>query len=753
MHMKYSFTNDYDGESSNIPTMSRKIFAGSAVAILLSMTVQAENIVLEEVLVTATKTGATDLQNTPITITAISGGSLHSSNISNLKDLVLLAPGISVSQNTGWGQLYIRGIGTNNVFIGGDPSSTIHLDGVYLGRAVSVFSEFLDLERVEVLRGPQGTLYGRNSTGGTVNLITNKPTDSFFLESTVSADSENRRRASVAVSGPLIESVLSARLALLNDTSDGAVDNISLTAADSTLGAKDRQSARIALRYRPHEQLSIDVSADYFERDETPPLYHPTGLSQQGAVPTIPNAPSRDFFKLDIPAHPVLPDGPQWSERTQGVGTTINWKLNGEATVTTISSYRRFESALSIDADYTSINAFVSNFYDDQHQFSQELRVSLNRDQLSLVTGVFYFTENHATKTRIDLLAAAAGAGFQELAALTSSTVETHSFGLFADSTVELNEKWDLLVGIRYSDEEKDYVGVGFGLKDGAPHPPFEFDSKTDFSPSDTNESWDNLSFKLGTAVRVNDNMLAYSTLSTGFKSGGYGVTTATKDSYDEEQVLALEVGAKVYLPDAYTSVNTSVFYYDYSDLQISEFVVVEPGEAPRGKISNASDATVYGFELELATMITGALSFNGSLAYLSTEYDSYHLQRCDVCDLENVSGNALNSAPEWAVSLAASYRQPLPEGSLLYNLDGRWQDEVYFSPFNDKVMSQSDYALINAHVSYTPTSEDWSVQLYGTNLTDKEYSNSGQDFSPTGVNLGINQPRVIGVKVMYRLD
>jgi len=721
--------------------------------LLLAVTARADQALLEEVLVTATRTGATDLQATPLAITAIAGETLEAANIGDLKGLMLLTPGISINQNNGWGQLYIRGIGTNNVAAGGDPSSTIYLDGVYLARSISVFTEFLDIAQLEVLRGPQGTLYGRNATGGTVNLRSNKATDEFSLQGVFNIDSENRRRETLVVNGPLADKV-NGRLALQSDQRDGYVDNISPTAVDDELGNRDRQSVRLAFHIEASEQLSIDISGDYFERDENPPLYKPQGVNPEGGAATIAYSPHRDFYSVELPAHPTLPNGPQRKERNQGVAMNADWQLDDETLIRSVTGYRRYESSLNVDADQTPVDVLVSNFYVQQHQFSQELQLIINHDAYRLASGAFYFTETHDTQSHIELLAAATGAGLDQLASLNDITVETQALGLFADVSYSVTSRWQLLAGVRYSDEEKYYQGKASGLNNGGPHPPFDFDSKTDLPAGADSESWDNLSFKLGSSLQIDDSTLAYATLSSGFKSGGFGVFTATRDSYDEENITALELGLKAELDNGRTRLNTAVFYYDYSDLQIQEFVTVAAGEAPRANISNASDASVYGVELEMSTRISEQLSLDGSVAWLHTQYDNFALQRCDTCELEDVSGNALNSAPEWSAALAAQYRQPLAgRGELNYRLEWRWQDDVYYSAFNDQVMSQSDYSLVNANVGYQPASEQWSAQLYATNLLDEEYTNSGQDFSPTGVNLGINEPRIIGVKLLFRLE
>ena len=229
---------------------------------------QADSPVLEHVLVTATKSGAVDLQGVPLAITAISADELNLSGISSIKDLSLLAPGIMVSQNVNYGQVYIRGIGTNNVFIGGDPSSTVHLNGAYLARPSSVFTEFLELERIEVLRGPQGTLYGRNSTGGTINIVTSKPTGDYFSKISAEWGNYNKKGLSVFINGPLGEGELAGNLGVSSKRREGYVNATYLDSSRDKLNDEDRLKIQSALSWLPSDSVTIELTMDYFTSDD-----------------------------------------------------------------------------------------------------------------------------------------------------------------------------------------------------------------------------------------------------------------------------------------------------------------------------------------------------------------------------------------------------------------------------------------------------------------------------------------------------
>ncbi len=709
-----------------VDNWSKVIVSGFVLSMSFSAVTQAQGEqvtdVLEEVIVTATKIGPTDLQKTPISITAISSDELELSGISNLKDISLLAPGITINQNNSYGQLYIRGIGTNNVFTGGDPSSTIHLDGVYLSRPFTVFSEFLELERVEILRGPQGTLYGRNSTGGTINLITQKPSQAFSAKGILELGNYGKQRVTGVINGALGSDQLSGNLAFSVSKRDGYVDNQNAS-GKSELNDEDRRSVRTALRFSPADTLTIDVAADYFERDELPPQYKPTGEEAEGKPPAIATQRIDDFWTVNIPTVPKL------DEQGKGVNVTIAWQLSANSQLLSITGYREHESEVFIDTDYSELSLLTIQSDEVQDQISQEIQYHYQNDSLSLVSGLYFYDETDEALTSITLLLIPVNPSPRNI---VGSEVDTTASAIYADLGWQLNEQIELMVGGRYSREEKKYQG---SLNNEAAPPARTVDDK---------ESWTDFSPKLGVTYTPFDSILYYGTITQGFKSGGFNFTDG-KD-FEPEDITAYEVGIKSEFPAQRIRLNGSLFFYDYTDLQVLSFVAA--GEAI--ETTNASDAEVKGIELELLANITDYWRVSAALTHLSTEYKDYTAKRAAALPNIDVSGNAFNSAPENTVSLVTDFRQPIANGSLLYRLEYYWQDKIYFTAFNDKLTSQDAYGLVNANISFNSADDVWQLQLYGKNLTDKEYSNSGLDFPPTGVALNINPPRTFGVKGTY---
>jgi len=685
---------------------------------------------LEEVRVTATRTGETLLQQTPIAVTALSAETLRLANTKNIEDMTELLPSVTVSQNSMSGQLYIRGVGTNNVFLGGDPSSTIHQDGVYLSRPISLFNELLGLERVELVRGPQGTLYGRNSTGGTLNLFSKQPTADFNARLSGELGSFERRRVSVFINGPLIDESVTANLALLGSRRDGYIDN-QHALGPPDFGDENINSARAAVKLSPSTELSILFRADHFQRDEASPQYKPTLLNVDGSPNSRAQSDSAalidNFHSLNIGTDSRL------DEAHSGLSATLEWQINKQLALTSISAYREFDFDTLLDTDFTEVESRISHVGEDQRQLTQEFQLNYSAGALTLVAGVFLFDESSEQNFMAELLDFASPS-----VAKTRGQLDAQAQAIYADAHWKLSERLTATAGARLSHEEKDFSQLHFFGPAANPVQTFE---------GDFEESWNDFSPKLGLSFAVSEHSLLYASLSQGFKSGGFNLVPEG-NQFEPEEITSLELGAKLGLADGRIRINLASFYYDYSDLQVSQFEVATTG-APRVVITNASDAEIKGLKLELVAYPSPRWRLTGALSYLDASYKSYNAQRPGASTMDiDVSGNALNSAPKHSVIISSDFEQSLRKGSLNYRLSYHWQDEIFFTPFNDPVTRQGGYGLINASLSYATPDKRWELQLYGKNLTDKDYTNASQDFSPLGVTLAITEPRTYGLKL-----
>jgi iron complex outermembrane receptor protein len=696
---------------------------------------------LEEVIVTATKTGAKDVQSIPLSVTAIGEEALKDSQIKTVADLAVLAPGVSISRNSLGGQLYIRGIGTNYIFVGGDPSSTIHLDGVYLSRPTSVFNDLLELERIEVLRGPQGTLYGRNSTGGTINLITRKPSHEFEADVLVDLGSYNKRKVSGYVSGGLVDGLLAANVAINTNKRDGYVDNKGPGGPDK-LNDQDTESVRLGFDITPTEDLQILVSADYSERDQTAPAYKPSLRIDDGTMvhanpagdipPPAPFPALPDGIKADVINDPwavSLNSDSFWRDRNTGLNTTVNWALSDSLKLTSVTGYRESIADTSHDTDNTELGFLRTDYAEDTNQFSQELQLLFQSDNLSWVSGLYYLKEDAHTLTVVN------NGGFtgyvSPLPAVTiDATSVTTSTAIFTDMTLSISRQLSVLAGARYSDEEKTFAGSILGPGPAEKYPS-ELEDTSSFSP------------RMGVQYNISDAMMAYTTLSKGFKSGGFNFTDS--QHFDKEEVTAFEIGHKMDLASIRSQINSSVFYYDYTDLQLNQFI--SPGVV---SVVNAPEADILGLEVETQTLLTDNWRLSSSFAYLDATYG--HFITKDRAGAEvDVSGNTLSSAPEYSVNLVSDIDFAVQSGAINLRLEYHWQDRVYFTQFNN-IETQASYGLVNASLGYVDASEVWQARAYVRNLGDKAYTNSSQSFSTvTGVGFAITEPRTFGVEMRYK--
>ncbi len=688
---------------------------------------------LEEIVVTATKTGERALQDVPAAITAFAPEQLQDRGIENLADLPGAAPNLNIGRFSNRVALTIRGIGSSNIFIGADPSSTVHIDGVYIARTNMVLTDFVDLERVEILRGPQGTLYGRNAVGGTINIVTSKPEEELRLAGSLEYGSFDRVRATASVSGPVIEDTLAMSIAGLFSTRDGYVENLSVERPD--LSDEDIRAIRGALRYTPTDRFTFDLALDATRQGDLGPAYKPTGRDVLGnpSNPAFTPMPIDDFHTVNIDEETIN------IINNYGLTATIGYDFTDEITLTSITGARGMDQRWLIDGDYSELLEWRQSFWDSQHQISQEVQLNGDTGRFNWVAGVYYFHEKNDFNLTFDAFGLAPG-----LAINVDSDLVTNAYAVFAQTDIRITDQLNATIGGRYSHEKKTFDTRGFVvLRDTLaeiPVPGFTYQRDGD------TESWGAFTPKFGLDYGFTDDALAYFSATRGFKSGGYNIT-GTEPAYDPEFIWAYEIGLKSTLADDRLQVNAAAFYYDYSDLQVQAFT-------PDGllDITNAADSTIWGLELEVTALPTDNFQITVTGAYLDATYDSYTTARASAPDVAlDLSGNRLNFSPEWQFSVFGEYRVPLAagfEGRL--QADFRWQDQTFFSAFNDPGFGEDSYGLLNAQAAVTSPGGTWELAVFARNLTDKEYTTGAYDFSAS-VSEFITEPRTFGVRLSYR--
>jgi iron complex outermembrane receptor protein len=668
---------------------------------------------LKNVVVTGTKEGEVDVQKVPSAITAYTAEDLDYAGINNIADLPLLTPGLNLSRNGQSARLYMRGIGSNLDFIGSDPSVTVHVDGVYQSRTTGILNDFLDVERVEVLRGPQGTLYGRNSTGGTINLLTKLPTAKTEAKVFAEAGSYNYLSTGGSLNGALVEDQVLGRIAVMKTDHDPYVKNSNPNGIDGLLD-DDSLSSRGALRFLLDQESELVLRADYSDIDRNPGAYKTTLITKEGGTPSQAGA-------VVLPSDPWTVNAtdvdPYTEIKNWGTSAEYTRTLSPELTLVSLTAYRDLDTDFREDTDGSNLAVIATSYKELQDQVSEELRLHYQGDRLSWVAGLYYLQENQEAFTSIN--------------GVVNFDVEskTKAYALFGQGDYAITPKLNASLGLRFSDEEKDYKSVHT-------HPV----PSNNFSV-DQSKSWNSWSPKLAVDYTYDSGTMVYGSVSRGFKSGGYNMTSSVPE-FDPEYVWSYEVGTKMELLDNKLRTNVSVFYYDYTDLQVQDFVKVGVLS-----VSNAAEATVQGFEIENQWMPFYDVLLELDYAYLHAEYDKY------ITPFDgDVSGHDLIASPRHKINLATQFFHEIKAGTLSYRFEYSWQDDQFFTAPNQDVSKQTAYSLLNMRLAFNTADEKNQIQFFGENLTNKAYSTSSREFpsAVVGVTKDINPPRTFGVKFSH---
>jgi len=757
--------------------LARSIGAVSSVVALtlaVAPSVWAASAVLEEVTVTAERREAS-LQDVPVAVSAFSPSELSAQQVSTIGDLQALVPNLSIHVgDANNAVVYIRGIGQIDSIAFFEPGVGIYLDDVYLGRAQGAFLDVVDVERIEVLRGPQGSLYGRNTVGGAIKYVSAAPTQELTGSLSTVLGSRGRTEIKGVISGPLSDE-FSARVTAAKMTHDGYTRNQFDGKND---GDRDVSFARAVLQYTPSDDISVQFSVDYSEgdpkRSRTPaketdinilvvdPYTFGTSVQSFGAD-SDPFTVNADFNKTEF-------------TETLGYSLNASWDLNDALKVKSITSHREMDYGTEIDLDGTPINAFGIFYFNDQTQTSQEFQLSYQGEKLSAVSGIYYYKEEGGTFD---------GGVFSNflIASSGESSFSTDSVAIFSQFDYQVNENLSAIFGFRYTEEEKDYerqtedfdltalAGITFdpSFAVSYTHPELLNPNSQDLhlgggigvprafaNPDSAN--FENFSPKLGLKYQLNDHSNVYATLSSSFKSGGFNgrLADGQLEPYDEETLASFELGLKTQLLNDSIRINAALFYNQYDDLQVSSFEATADGSALLPVFSNAGEAAMQGIEIEATFIISDNFRINANMGYLDAEYkeffagaDAANNTAIDVSDEREMV-----NAPKWDTFLGLSYDLTLQEiGVLTLVADMSYRSKTYLEVNSSEALAQDAYTLFNAGLMLEPFEGNWQVMLGGKNLSNKEYRTHAFDLSAfPGVELGYyNAPRTYSLSASYQ--
>lgn len=668
---------------------------------------------LEEVIVTAQKKSE-NLQDVAIAVSAFSEETLRNASINNIIDVTAMTPGFAISNyNPTTPAPYIRGVGTNSSSVGDDASVGVFIDEVYAGRAGAFNSEMFDIARVEVLRGPQGTLYGRNVAGGAVNIITNNPTEELQGRVELTAGDYDLLGLSGVISGSLSDDGSSrGRLAVSAKERDGWVSNV-LTG--SKLRDEDNLNVRGKLDVDLSDSLYMQIGMDYSKDDLK-------GPAARATVAQLPGNPSDKVSLYD--------DG--FTERTiKGVSVKLVWDVAGGA-LTSITAYRSNDYAFFDDTTGNWQLPLTNEATEDSRQFTQELRFSAETETLGYTVGLYVFDEDIDRWESFD---SSRGFGVVGISRPEfDGSIASRSMSAFGELAWSLSDQLTAIVGGRYTWDKKDAE-----LKAVNPDKLGFLVEPYDVSPS---EDWKKFTPKLGLEYQASDTVLLYATWAQGYKAGGFNglapIKSAAATPFNEEIATNYEIGMKGDFLDQTLRFNTAVFYTDYSDLQ-NFYLDLQALKV----VSATADAEIYGAELELWYSPVEGLDVFVAGSWLETEYKSFAANPA-------VKGNQLMRAPKTTASGGVQYRMPIADiGDLLARVDLMYSDKMYFDTVNTAAISADSYTLVNARIGLEFNS-GWGVSLWGKNITDETYVQHsftifGDDSHPI-----YGEPRMWGVTATY---
>lgn len=718
---------------------------------------------IEEVVVTARRREES-LQDVPIAVTAISGDDLDNRGAADISEIAQMVPSVTLEPSRATNSTltaFIRGVGQQDPLAGFEQGVALYLDDVYIARPQGALLDIYDVERIEVLRGPQGTLYGRNAVGGAVKYVTRRLGAERAFRAKAGIGNYDQRNLVLTGVLPVTETLsLGATLATLNR--DGYGDNFTTDRGNYN---KDVFAYRLSAEFAPTDELFIRLAYDATDDDSNPVAgYRPYPAAFSGD-PVFSDKRDTNAGAAISPSTAGI-DGDNEVE-SKGVHLSIEWTINDQLELRSITAYREDDTLSVIDFDSVASMDFDAPVIYDNEQTSQEFQLLFNNDNISAVAG-FYYLDAEAQNDFDVVLGLLIPPG---LTAYTGGTVETEAWSVFADVTWMVTDRFSASFGGRYTDDERKadifrarYLGFGspFFGNSGAVLAAVDSDyeaskSFTDFSPRV------NLSYALTDDVNV------YASYSQGWKAGSFdprGANFATPEvveGFDPETLDSYEIGLKAEFWGGRARTNVALFTSDYKDMQIPGSLGVDTdddgvNDSFVGAVTNAGDSRISGIELEGSVWLTESFSADLAVSKLDTKIKEWIVAGVDVSD-----DREIQNTPETMLNLGLNYSTELAGGELL--LRGNWMHKGRTVQFETPlpVIDQKSHDILNASVVWTSGSGAWSVGLHGKNLTDEDVKTAGYCFGSGGCpsTLGLEDnttvfygpPRTYTATVEYRFQ
>ena len=729
--------------------------------------------VLEEITVTARKREES-LQATPISITAFSGESLEKRAMTRIDQIESRSPNLVFQNNPSFGgasstaAIYLRGVGQKEFLPTTEPGVGLYLDGVYIARSVGAILDLVDVERIEVLRGPQGTLFGRNTIGGAISVVSKEPGPKRGFSGSLTTGRYGRLDVKASGSFPLGRE-LTVSLGGARIARDGYVVRVG---DDRDLGDENKLAARMQIRWLPSDNAEISLSFDGTRARENGPAmellgvdfssrqFNPSGLPllppgsppSAGAYATNPpfDAPTDNFALLNnyvaffLGGQPCLsafgqPYDPQGSRgnpacysessyvlpRGSDAGTarsfsdldlwgtslTIDWTFGG-ASLRSISAYRHLDSEFARDGDHSPLT--LTHFFDSltQKQFSQELQLQglSTHDRLNWITGLYWFIEEG---NNVNLLE------FTPVDFRSGGDFRTDSYAAFAQASYDLSDAWSFTGGLRFTRDRKSFFPDQVIFANRTPDPSLSAGTRI-LPPIEVDDTFSEWTPMINAAYEWNPDFLGYVSVSRGFKSGGFVQRVfpplQATPSFEPETATVYEVGAKWTSAGGSARINSAIFYTDYTDLQIQVFTAVAP------VTKNAASARIAGMEVEALFASGSGWQLELGAGFLDPKFKEVDPQATEISaasELERISRWSLNAGLSRSFALDSA-------ATLEPRIDACYRSKFYNDALNTEPIAQESYTVVDASVAWSSRQKAWIVQAGLRNALDEEYLQTG---------------------------
>ncbi len=694
---------------------------------LAQETDQSETKGLEKIQVTARKT-VESIQEVPVAITSVSAVELAEKGMAEITEIQTLSPNTTLQRSRGTNSTltaFIRGVGQQDPLWGYEPGVGIYIDDVYLARPQGAVLDIIDVERIEVLRGPQGTLYGKNTIGGAVKYVTKPMSGDPEFSVKASVGSYGQRDLKMTGQYPLSEQLyVGFGFASLNRDGFGEYLQSDLPDQDRENYNKDVTAARLTLEYQPSDDLFFRLAWDKTDDDS----------NAKGGYRLLPS------LLTDAPVPDSVYDSytslPTWNKvELEGISLTAAWDINDNTTLKYIFADRESYSPTNIDFDNTPLPIFdVPAIYDDE-QTTHELQLNYSADGFSLVSGLYYYDGESCGQFEAILGILGASLGAPGLTREVAGCSNSNSTALYAQGSFDIGEKWSMTLGARYTKDEREATvdnGLVFdnvypetGWVDGYIRP------DGDLVPNvlDDEDDWSRFTPRVGVEYQHTDDIMFYASYSQGFKSGTYNPRATTAEpAADPEIVDSFEMGMKSDWGDNLRA-NLTWFTLDHKDRQ---YISILPGDGfadLNQRLANAGESKADGIEAEFTYLATDDLTLNLNLGWIDAEFT-------EVLDTDPTTGElfdksdrfTISNTPELTYNLGLNYAFDNQFGDFVFNANYYYRDDyVLFE--EDSLLTQDGYGLLNMSLNWYSASGDWTAGLHVKNLTDEEYMVGGYQF------------------------